>query len=141
MSGCATSWKNFSMNRKQRLGRWGEQTAADYLEAKGYRIVDRNRRTPYGEIDLIAQKEGITFFVEVKARASKTLGPPEVSVSPRKQKHMLACAEYYAQQNNLDHWQIDVIAVERIADQTEVTHFENAVSDDGQSPNDRLWSS
>ncbi len=122
-------------DRNQRIGRWGEQAAADYLSAKGYEIVARNVRTPYGEIDLIARKEGFTIFVEVKARTSRRggtmlhpyLGPPEIAVTPRKQQHMLSCAEHYAQQNEIDHWQIDVIAVEEVNGKPEIVHFENAI--------------
>ncbi len=116
------------MSRNQSIGRWGEQAAADFLCARGYEIVGRNVRTPYGEIDLVARKDGITTFVEVKARTSKSFGPPEVAVTPRKQAHMLACADYYAQQHEIDHWQIDVIAVERENGQPIITHFENAIS-------------
>jgi putative endonuclease len=116
------------MTRNQAVGRWGEQAAADYLCGQGYEIVARNTRTPYGEIDLIARKDGITVFVEVKARTGKAFGPPEVAVTARKQAHMLACAESYAQQNELDHWQIDVVAVERIDERIEIMHFQNAVS-------------
>lgn len=115
------------MTRNQRVGKWGEQAAADFLAERGYEIVARNLRTPYGEIDLITQKDGFTIFVEVKARTSKVFGPPEVAVTPRKQGHMLACAEHYAQQNEIDHWQIDVIAIEEIAGKVEITHFENAI--------------
>ena len=115
------------MSRNQKVGQWGEQAAADYLSAKGYEIMARNVRTPYGEIDLIAQKDGFTIFVEVKARTSSSLGPPEIAVTPRKQQHMLSCAEYYAQQNEIDHWQIDVIAVEEVNGKAEIVHFENAI--------------
>ena len=116
------------MKRNQTVGRWGEQAAADYLFEHGYEITGRNIRTPYGEIDLVACKEGITVFIEVKARTSKSFGPPEVAVTLRKQAHMLACAEHYAQQNEIDHWQIDVIAVERTKGGVEIMHCENAVS-------------
>lgn len=116
------------MKRNQSVGRWGEQAAADYLCEHGYSIVARNVRTPYGEIDVIASREGTTVFVEVKARTSKSYGPPEVAVTPRKQAHMLACATHYSQQNEIDHWQIDVIAVERERGKVIITHFENAVS-------------
>jgi putative endonuclease len=115
------------MSHNQKIGRWGEQAAANYLSAKGYELIARNVRTPYGEIDLIAQKDGFTIFVEVKTRTSKSFGPPEIAVTPRKQQHMLACAEYYAQQNEIDYWQIDVIAVEEVNGKTEVVHFENAI--------------
>jgi len=112
----------------QRIGRWGESVAAEYLEKQGYTVVRQNARTPYGEIDIIAEREGFTIFVEVKTRTTKKFGPPEVAVTPRKQEHMMATAQYYAQQNEIDHWQIDVIAVERKNDSNpEITHFENAL--------------
>ena len=115
------------MSRNQDVGRWGEQAAADYLSANGYVIAARNVRTPYGEIDLIAQKDGFTIFVEVKARTSSSLGPPEIAVTPRKQQHMVSCAGHYAQHNGIDHWQIDVIAVEKLNGKAKITHFENAI--------------
>ncbi len=116
------------MSRNQSIGRWGEQAAADYLCGHGYEVLGRNVRTPYGEIDLVARKAGITVFVEVKARTGKSFGPPEVAVTPRKQAHMLASADYYAQQNEVDHWQIDVIAVQKTEGKVEIMHFENALS-------------
>ena len=116
------------MTRNQRVGKWGEHAAADYLKARGYEIVAGNVRTPYGEIDLIAKKDGFVIFVEVKARTSNIFGPPEIAVVARKQLHMLSCAEYYAQQNAIDRWKIDVIAVEHVEGKPLITHFENAVS-------------
>jgi putative endonuclease len=112
----------------QQIGKWGETVAARYLEERGFRVVARNVRTPYGEIDIIAEKEGFTSFIEVKTRTSESFGPPEISVTPRKQEHMLAAAEHYAQENEIDHWQIDVIAVEgKPGKQPVFTHFENAI--------------
>ncbi len=116
------------MSRNQSVGRWGEQAAADFLCEHGYDVTGRNVRTPYGEIDLVVQKDGVTVFVEVKTRTSKSLGPPELAVTPRKQAHMLSCADYYAQQNEIDHWQIDVVAVQKVDDNIEIMHFENALS-------------
>ena len=114
--------------RNQQVGTWGENAAAEYLEKRGYILVGRNIRTPYGEIDIVAEKDGITFFVEVKARTTRIFGPPEIAITPRKQQHMLSAAEHYAQEHEIDHWQIDVIAVERNQDGgAEITHFENAI--------------
>lgn len=124
----ASPYDGYVMGRKQRVGHWGEEAAAVYLVDHGFEIVARNVRTLYGEIDLIARSEGFTSFVEVKARTSASLGPPEIAITPRKQKHMLASAASYAQANGIDHWQIDVIAVQRLGDRTEITHFENAVT-------------
>jgi putative endonuclease len=114
--------------RNQRIGTWGENAAAAYLLAQRYAVVARNVRTPHGEIDIVAKQDGLWVFVEVKARTSSKLGPPEIAVGPRKQAHMIASAEYHAQQNSIDHWRIDVIAVERIEGRARITHFENALS-------------
>ncbi len=114
--------------RNQKVGKWGESIAVEYLQERGYNLVDRNVRTPYGEIDIIVEKDGLTVFVEVKTRTSSSLGPPEISVTPRKQEHMRAAAEHYAQENEIDHWQIDVIAVEgKPGTKPGVTHFENVI--------------
>ncbi len=115
-------------SRNQKIGAWGESVAARYLEERGYNVIARNVRTPYGEIDILAEKDGFTVFVEVKTRTSSSLGPPEISVTPRKQEHMLAAAGQYAQENEIDHWQIDVIAVEGKPNTIpKITHFENAI--------------
>jgi putative endonuclease len=111
----------------QKIGRWGEEIAAVYLEKKGYDLINRNVRTPYGEIDLIARQRGRVIFVEVKTRTSAGFGYPEEAVTPQKQQHMLDCAEHYAQEQNIDHWQIDVISVEGKPGKGEprITHFED----------------
>ena len=115
-------------NYKQKIGRWGEQTAADYLTNLGYEILERNLRTPYGEIDIVTRFKGITIFVEVKSRTSRKFGLPEDAINANKQAHLQTSAEYYAQQHKLNFWQIDAIAVEGRPGQTpEITHFENVL--------------
>lgn len=112
----------------QTVGQWGEETAVAYLCQRGYEIVARNARTPYGEIDIIAKQGEITIFVEVKTLTSSRNFFPEQNVTARKREHMLACAQYYAARNAIDHWQIDVIAVEgKRGLEAKVTHFENAI--------------
>src|SRR5271170_5407820 len=56
-----------------RRGRWAERLAACWLIAKGYRILDRNQRTPFGEIDLVARRGRPVALVEVKARVSRAV--------------------------------------------------------------------
>jgi putative endonuclease len=115
-------------NSRQALGRWGEETAAAYLHSKGFEVLARNARTPYGEIDLVARRDGVTLFVEVKTRSSDKLGNPEESVNARKQEHMLAAAEHYAAEHAIDNWQIDVIAITgRPGWKHSLRHFENAL--------------
>lgn len=112
----------------RQVGTWGEGVAADYLQERGYRVVANNAHTPYGEIDLVAVQDDLTVFVEVKTRTSAALGPPEIAVTPRKQAHMLAAAEHYAQEHAISHWQIDVIAIlKRGGRKPEILHFEKAL--------------
>ncbi|MFH0905363.1 MAG: YraN family protein [bacterium] len=63
------------------LGRQGEDQAARFLEAQGYRIVSRNLTTRFGEIDLVAQDQGVLVFVEVKARSTTEFGTPAEAVT------------------------------------------------------------
>ncbi|MCI0521891.1 MAG: YraN family protein [Chloroflexi bacterium] len=116
------------MTDRRDAGRWGEDRAAEFLLQNGYALLARNVRTAYGEIDLVAQKEDSLIFVEVKARRSASLGPPEISITPRKLAHMRSAAEAYVQ--NLPappaSWRLDVVAVTRLPGQPlEIVHFEN----------------
>ena len=70
---------------RQRLGAGGERLAAEHLERLGYRIVARNYRTRRGELDLVAHRDGLLAFVEVKTRrVSANAGGPFDAVGPRK---------------------------------------------------------
>lgn len=116
------------MKHNQRVGKWGEETAVQFLAQRGYQIVGRNVRTPYGEIDVLAKKDDVFLFVEVKTRTSMTMGLPEDSITARKQEHMIACAEHYAAEHEIDHWQIDVISIEgKPGTEPVITYFENAI--------------
>jgi len=115
-------------NHNQRIGKWGEEAVTVYLTARGYEIIARNARTPYGEIDIVAKQADVYIFVEVKTLTSSKNFFPEQNVTARKREHMLACAEHYAAENLIDHWQIDVVAVEgKQGLEPKITHFENAI--------------
>lgn len=113
------------------LGDRGEAEAAAHLSTLGYEILARNLRTPFGELDLIARRDGSTVFVEVKTRRSRTHGLPEEAITPRKRGHLLASAQYFLQQRALSDtpWRIDVVAVEfdSSGNLTRLEVFENAV--------------
>ena len=116
------------MKHNQHVGKWGEEAATDYLIQRGLEILARNARTPYGEIDIVAKQGDVTVFVEVKTLRLSRNFFPEHNVTARKREHMLAAAEYYAAEHEIDHWQIDVISVEGKPDSTpKITHFENAI--------------
>ena len=117
------------MKHNQHVGKWGEDAAAAYLVERGLEIIARNARTPYGEIDIVANQSDVTIFVEVKALTSSKNFFPEHNITARKREHMLAAAQYYAAEHQIDHWQIDVISIEgKSALTPKITHFENAIS-------------
>lgn len=116
--------------RKQVVGRWGEDAAAEYLTANGYLVLSRNVHSAHGEIDIVASKDGLLVFVEVKTRSSHTFAYPEDSVTLRKQAYLLSAAEEYLQAHpeSGESWQFDVIAVEGTpGGKAQIEHFENVI--------------
>lgn len=113
-------------SHNQRVGAWGEETAAVWLAGRGYEVRRRNVRTPYGEIDIVAHKNDVTFFIEVKTLTSSRSFFPEHQITARKREHMLNSAAHFAAEHEIDRWQIDVIAIEKNSGKTPVIHhFEN----------------
>lgn len=112
---------------RQRFGHEGEDAAAQMLADKGYRIVDRNVRTEFGEIDVIAEKDGEIVFAEVKSRHDLSFGFPEESITPTKRRHLEASAECILRDR---HWtarpyRFDVIAILYDGDRVkDLQHFE-----------------
>ena len=80
---------------EQRLGELGERLAADYVQNKGMRILERNYRIRGGEIDLIAQDGDEVVFIEVKARTSREFGRGVEAVDAKKQRALLRTARLY----------------------------------------------
>ena len=99
---------------RKRLGGAGERLAAAWLEERGYRVLARNWRCPYGELDLVAEHEGELVFVEVKTRRGDRLGAPEEAVTAAKRRHLIASAAAYldAADSAGCPYRIDVIAVD-----------------------------
>jgi putative endonuclease len=86
------------MAEKDVLGRSGEQLAASFLETAGYRIVDRNWRGTRGELDIVAEQDDTTVFVEVKTRSGLGFGHPFEAITPRKLRSLRRLAgEWCAQ--------------------------------------------
>jgi putative endonuclease len=114
------------------IGRLGETLAGAFLKNKGYIILEKNWRTPYGEIDLVARYNEAIVFVEVKTRSSRSLGPPEISITPRKAEHMHHAAEYYIQQHPemQTDWRIDLVTILLLPHNAPATidHFENVLA-------------
>ena len=88
------------MNTRSRidLGKYGEDLACRYLQGNGYTILARNFRCHrFGEIDIIACKQSVYSFIEVKTRVSTRFGRPAEAVTLAKQRKIYRCAEYYLQ--------------------------------------------
>ena len=75
-------------------GAWAEEAALDFLLKKGYRLVARNRRTPFGEVDLWMEDRGVPVFVEVKQRRSDRFGDPLEAITPWKLERLRKSAVY-----------------------------------------------
>ncbi len=99
---------------RQGLGRLGEALVAERLLAEGYEIAARNWRCAYGELDIIAKRDGVWVFVEVRTRRGRAFGTPEESLTAAKRHHLGAAAQQFLTDNDaLDAiWRVDLAAVE-----------------------------
>ena len=109
-------------------GKTGETTAAKFLKKNGYKILERNYRKAYGEIDIIAQKGENVTFVEVKTRKSDAFGTPAEFVTIKKQKRIIKAAYTYIQEKDLDaEFTFDIVEVYYDGRKVvKVNHIENA---------------
>ena len=79
----------------QTLGIVGEELAAQYLRAQGYKLLIRNYENALGELDLIAKDKGVLVFVEIKSRSSAALGSGFESITFKKRRQITRCALAY----------------------------------------------
>lgn len=116
-------------------GKRGENIAASWLTAQGYRIVARNWRRPCGELDLIAERDGEVVAVEVKTRRGDAMGAPEEAVTPVKRRKLIATLQTYLMERGDEQapCRIDVIAVrlDGSGRWLETVHYPSAVALDG----------
>lgn len=120
------------INKKMNLGRDGENFACEYLESCGYKILGRNWRKRFGEIDIIAQEKNKTLvFVEVKTMGYWVEGiQPEDQITREKMQKFKKTVEAYIQihEKLIDEkrgWRCDVIAVTKIGNNFHIRHYEN----------------
>mgnify|MGYP002856445104 CR=1 FL=1 len=94
------------------LGRWGEEVAADYLEQKGYRVVERDWHSGHRDLDIVALDGDVMVFVEVKTRCNRMFTDPESAVNYRKIRHLQAAANHYIQYRHVDNEiRFDIVTV------------------------------
>lgn len=97
---------------KRKKGSFYEDAVCEYLINNGLIIVERNYFCPFGEIDIIAKQDDTLVFIEVKYRKDTSYGYAIEAVDYRKQKKIIACANYYIAYKNIDLFiRFDVIGI------------------------------
>ena len=100
--------------KKQQTGRTGEDAACRALRTRGYRIIERNYRCRYGEIDIIATRSGCLVFVEVRSKTGTAFGAPAESVTSAKKQRLMAAAMSYLESHTKlpENWRVDFVGVD-----------------------------
>ena len=124
------------MNAKQQLGRAAEAVAARHLVRDGWTIIGRNVRIGRGELDLIARRDAVLAFVEVKARRTAAYGAPEDAVDARKRRQVARLAELWLAARpwalrGVSDVRFDVVAVDASVRPPAVRHLPGAFTLDG----------
>lgn len=115
------------MAEHNELGKFGEEVAVDFLQQKGYEILETNWTFQKAEVDIIAQKENILAVVEVKTRSSIEFGLPQDFVKPKKIQLLLKAVNEYVISNNLEvEVRFDIIAIHKDAKNFNIEHIEEA---------------
>jgi putative endonuclease len=116
------------MAESHRFGRRAEGLAAQYLRSRGWRILDRNWRFHHKELDLVAERDGLIAFVEVKARGPGTWGHPLDAITAAKRKELVRAARGWIARHGRreQSYRFDAVVVMAGRDRTLVEHIEGA---------------
>ena len=116
------------MNAKINLGKKGEEIALAYLKSKKYKIIEKNLRNRFGEIDIIAKDHGTLVFIEVKTRTSEAFGTPIQGINEKKQKRLKQLAQRYLAEKGLIEQEVrfDVLGILQTGEETKIEHIPNA---------------
>ncbi|TAG55246.1 MAG: YraN family protein [Cytophagales bacterium] len=116
------------MSSNTQKGNWGEKLAEDFLVKNDFHILQKNYRSGRFEIDIIAQKDEILIFVEVKYRKSLKFGFPEQAVSKTKMNQLKIAAENYIFETDWNkNIRFDIISIVDIKEKTlEIVHILDA---------------
>ena len=91
-----------SKTHNREKGAAGEKLAVKYLKGCGYKILKRNWRNPFGEVDIIAAIDDVVTFVEVKTRLSDEFGAPSEAVDFRRRERYVKAARFYFSGREID---------------------------------------
>ncbi|OGF24219.1 hypothetical protein A3H09_01090 [Candidatus Falkowbacteria bacterium RIFCSPLOWO2_12_FULL_45_13] len=117
------------MSHNQAIGEFGEKLAKNYLIKQGYKIVDLNIKLSHQELDIVARKNGLTVFIEVKTRISQIYGPAEEAFALAKSNRFKRGIEMFIKNNKIsaDDIRADLIAVDinRLKKTAKIKHFKD----------------
>ena len=113
---------------RSRVGRRGEDLAYDLLKKKGYKVLERNFRSPLGEIDIIAREGKTLAFIEVKTRLSADFGTAKWAVGSKKQRKLSMVALDYLKRHSLSDQaaRFDVVAIDLDHGREKIELYRNA---------------
>jgi putative endonuclease len=115
------------MAKHNELGKIGEELAVQFLIEKGYEILDKNWRNKHKEIDIVAKDGNELVIVEVKTRQTDEYGEPDIAVTKRKQRMLIAAANAYILRNNLDmSTRFDIVSIVFKDGEPVIEHIEDA---------------
>lgn len=117
-------------NERQVFGLAGERVAERWLRHHGWRVLQRRFRSGHRDIDLIAERDGMVAFVEVKARSGEGFGDPVEAVNWRKKNELVRSASVWIDRNGRpgEAYRFDVIGVLIQGERVRVRHVPNAFS-------------
>lgn len=95
----------------RQFGQRGEKIASDYLLDNKFVIITRNFRSKFGEIDIVAQKNKIIYFIEVKTRANLKKGMPYEAVDSHKKHQMRRAATYFLLEHNYKEYKFSIAVI------------------------------
>lgn len=120
-------YKFRNMAEHNELGKSGEDYAFDYLEKKGFNIIEKNWFHNKDEIDMIAIQDDCLVIVEVKTRSTLYFGEPQVFVNKKKQAFLIRAANAYIMKNDIHlETRFDIISVILSGDRVSIRHIEDA---------------
>lgn len=115
------------MAEHNELGKTGEELALEYLENKGFNILETNWKFGKLEIDIIALTKKHLVIFEVKTRSTSAFGEPQVFIDRNKQKFLIRAAQHYAEKYRIEQEvRFDIISIIMNTSKIEITHLEDA---------------
>lgn len=114
---------------KKSKGDYGEDLAVNFLRKKGYKILERNFRTRFGEIDIVCEYRGEIVIVEVRAKSGAYFGSPEESITEQKKNKLKMMAHFFEQEKKIfyKNIRVDGVFIE-FGEKNKIRHMENILA-------------